>query len=131
MLYTNALYYSEYPSRLLFTTCYMQSANSSSATCDRALRLANQIGSNHMTISIDDMVEATTGTFNQSTSTTPRFKVHGGSNCENLALQNVQARCRMVLAYLYAQLTPWSQGMYPYPAEPALKWAGYPDIRTQ
>jgi NAD+ synthase (glutamine-hydrolysing) len=40
----------------------------------------------------------------------PKFKVHGGSEVENLALQNVQARCRMVLSYFYAQLTPWTQG---------------------
>ena len=96
--------------RLLFTTCYMGSANSSSATRDRAKTLAGQIGSNHMTIAIDDMVEATNGIFTQSVAMTPRFRVHGGSSAENLALQNVQARCRMVLAYLYAQLMPWSQG---------------------
>ena len=29
---------------------------------------------------------------------------------EDMALQNVQARNRMVLAYLFAQLLPWSQG---------------------
>ena len=98
------------PFRLLFTTCYMGSANSSSDTRDRAQRLANQIGSNHMTIAIDDMVQATTGIFTLSSAMTPRFKVHGGSSTENLALQNVQARCRMVLSYLYAQLTPWTQG---------------------
>lgn len=40
----------------------------------------------------------------------PKFKVHGGSEIENLALQNVQARCRMVLSYFYAQLIPWTQG---------------------
>lgn len=96
--------------RLLFTTCYMSSTNSSTATCHRAQRLANQIGSNHMNISIDDMVEATTGTFALSCSRSLKFKVQGGSSAENLALQNVQARCRMVLSYLYGQLTPWSQG---------------------
>ena len=40
----------------------------------------------------------------------PKFKVHGGSEAENIALQNVQARNRMVLAYLFAQLLPWSRG---------------------
>ena len=29
---------------------------------------------------------------------------------EDMALQNVQARNRMVLAYLFAQLLPWSRG---------------------
>lgn len=31
----------------------------------------------------------------------------GGSNAENLALQNIQARLRMVLAFMLAQLMPW------------------------
>ncbi|XP_048217418.1 glutamine-dependent NAD(+) synthetase-like [Perognathus longimembris pacificus] len=34
----------------------------------------------------------------------------GGSSRENLALQNVQARIRMVIAYLFAQLSLWSRG---------------------
>jgi NAD+ synthase (glutamine-hydrolysing) len=34
----------------------------------------------------------------------------GGSNVENLALQNIQARLRMVLAFFMAQLRLWSQG---------------------
>lgn len=40
---------------------------------------------------------------------TPRFKLHGGSETENLALQNIQARSRMVLGYYLAQLLPWSR----------------------
>lgn len=44
------------------------------------------------------------------TSHKPKFKVHGGSAAENLALQNIQARLRMVLAYLFAQLLPWARG---------------------
>ncbi len=34
----------------------------------------------------------------------------GGSAAENLALQNIQARLRMVLAFLLAQLMPWVRG---------------------
>ena len=37
----------------------------------------------------------------------PRFAADGGSRAESLALQNVQARSRMVLAFLMAQLGPW------------------------
>jgi hypothetical protein len=40
----------------------------------------------------------------------PRFSVDGGSAAENLALQNIQARLRMVLAFLLAQLMPWVRG---------------------
>ena len=96
--------------RQLFTTCYMSSSNSSSSTHERAQRLAAQVGSTHVNLSIDDMVEASTSTFIQTSQQVPKFTVHGGSRSENLALQNVQSRCRMVLAYLYAQLTPWSHG---------------------
>ena len=35
----------------------------------------------------------------------------GGSSSENLALQNIQARLRMVLAFLFAQLLPWVRGV--------------------
>ena len=35
----------------------------------------------------------------------------GGSNAENLALQNIQARLRMVLAFFMAQLRLWSRGL--------------------
>lgn len=34
--------------------------------------------------------------------------MHGGSPAENLALQNIQARLRMVLAFLLAQVGPFS-----------------------
>ncbi len=35
------------------------------------------------------------------------MQADGGSNAENLALQNIQARLRMVLAFFLAQLMPW------------------------
>lgn len=41
---------------------------------------------------------------------TPKFTAHGGSRRENLALQNIQARSRMVMAYFFAQLIPWPAG---------------------
>lgn len=41
---------------------------------------------------------------------TPKFKVFGGTNTENLALQNIQARSRMVLSYFLSQLLLWTRG---------------------
>ena len=38
-----------------------------------------------------------------------RMQADGGSQAENLALQNIQARLRMVAAYLLAQLRPWTR----------------------
>ncbi|KAK5095441.1 glutamine-dependent NAD(+) synthetase [Lithohypha guttulata] len=55
---------------------------------------------------IADCLDALTALFTTVTSFTPRFRLHGGSPAENLALQNIQARLRMVIAYLWAQLLP-------------------------
>ena len=44
------------------------------------------------------------------TGRTPRFLSRGGALAEDLALQNIQARLRMVLSYLLAQLLPWVRG---------------------
>lgn len=51
--------------RQLFTTCYMSTVNSSSETKDRARRLADQIGSNHLSINIDEAVSANVAIFSQ------------------------------------------------------------------
>ncbi|XP_049748748.1 glutamine-dependent NAD(+) synthetase isoform X2 [Elephas maximus indicus] len=95
----------------LLTTCYMASENSSQETCERARALAQQIGSHHIGLSIDPAVKAVVGIFSLVTGKHPLFAAHGGSSRENLALQNVQARIRMVLAYLFAQLSLWSRGV--------------------
>uniref|UniRef100_A0A4W3JFF1 Glutamine-dependent NAD(+) synthetase n=1 Tax=Callorhinchus milii TaxID=7868 RepID=A0A4W3JFF1_CALMI len=96
--------------RQVFTTCYMASENSSQDTCNRAKELADQIGSYHLNMNIDTAVKAMIGIFSLVTGKSPQFTVHGGCTRENLALQNVQARIRMVLAYLFAQLRLWSCG---------------------
>ncbi|XP_074651394.1 glutamine-dependent NAD(+) synthetase-like isoform X2 [Tubulanus polymorphus] len=94
----------------LFTTCYMGSANSSEDTRSRASELAEEIGSFHMNVNIDSAVKAVIGIFTLAFNVMPKFKAHGGGLRENLALQNVQARVRMILAYLFAQLTLWARG---------------------
>ena len=48
--------------------------------------------------------------FTAVTGKIPQFKANGGTDRENLALQNIQARIRMVLAYLFAHLTMWCRG---------------------
>ncbi|KAM4721093.1 glutamine-dependent NAD(+) synthetase [Rhinophrynus dorsalis] len=97
--------------RCILTTCYMPSENSSQDTRDRAKDLAEQIGSYHLTPCIDDAVKALIGLFSAVTGKIPKFRAHGGSNRENMALQNVQARIRMVIAYLFAQLSLWARGL--------------------
>ncbi|KAJ2858445.1 glutamine-dependent NAD(+) synthetase [Coemansia erecta] len=94
----------------LFHTCYMGTANSSSETRQRAKQLAQSIGSYHVDLDMDAVVSAIVSLFSLATGQTPRYLVHGGSNAENLALQNIQARLRMLLAYLFAALLPWVRG---------------------
>ena len=94
----------------LLHTCYMGTENSSAETRERAKRLADEIGAYHLSIRIDSVVTALLNLFIAITEKRPRFKVNGGSATENLALQNIQARLRMVIAYLLAQLLLWSRG---------------------
>jgi len=63
-----------------------------------------------MNIVLDMAVKAVLSVFTIATKQVPRFRAHGGSLRENLALQNVQARLRMVMAYLLAQLMLWVRG---------------------
>ncbi|KAJ3864611.1 hypothetical protein EV359DRAFT_40660 [Lentinula novae-zelandiae] len=94
----------------IFHTCYMGTENSSAETRNRAKNLAGAIGSYHIDLNMDTVVTAVRNLFGFVTGVKPEFRAHGGSNAENLALQNIQARLRMVLAYLFAQLLPWVRG---------------------
>jgi NAD+ synthase (glutamine-hydrolysing) len=94
----------------IFFTCYMGSKNSSLATQQRAEALSKQLGAHYIYITIDSVTEALENVFVKATQKRPKFKVHGGSDAENVALQNIQARSRMVLAYFFAQLLLWSHG---------------------
>lgn len=91
-------------------TCFMGTENSSRATRVRASDLAGQIGAHHSNITIDSIVSAVVGVFRVLTGKIPRFSSRGGTSVEDLALQNIQARLRMVMAYLLAQLLPWTRG---------------------
>ena len=53
------------------------------------------------------MVSSVVGVFTTITNCRPSFESTGGTSVEDLALQNIQARLRMVLAYMMAQLLPW------------------------
>ncbi|KAL5981486.1 hypothetical protein ACLOJK_015548 [Asimina triloba] len=93
--------------RRIFYTVFMGSENSSEATKSRAKVLADEIGSWHLNVPIDSVVSALLSLFETVTGKRPRYKVDGGSNAENLGLQNIQARIRMVLAFMLASLMPW------------------------
>lgn len=98
---------SQHLAEQLLYTCYMGTENSSRETRQRAKQLANEIGSYHLNINIDSLVNALKKLFTGITGKTPHFKTEGGSTVENQALQNIQARLRMVISYLFAQMLPW------------------------
>lgn len=70
------------------------------------------LSSYHIDLNMDSLVTAIRTLFSVVTGKSPQFRSHGGSNAENLALQNIQARLRMVIAYMFAQLLPWVRGKY-------------------
>ncbi|XP_074307630.1 glutamine-dependent NAD(+) synthetase-like [Silene latifolia] len=91
----------------IFYTVFMGTENSSEETTSRARKLADEIGAWHLNLSIDTVISALLTLFHTLTGKRLRYKVDGGSNPENLALQNIQARVRMVVAFMLASLMPW------------------------
>jgi NAD+ synthase (glutamine-hydrolysing) len=115
---TFALDPKEFASRVLVTVYMGSGASSSAETRARAAKLASEVGSLHLSLDIDLAVRGALEIFRAATALLPgplagklpRFRSQGGTAAENLALQNVQARLRMVLAFLLAQLVPWARG---------------------
>nr|POE63560.1 putative glutamine-dependent nad(+) synthetase [Quercus suber] len=95
----------------MFSTVFMgMKSQSSTETRSRAKELAAAIGAQHIDTNIDAMVTSLHQLVASILDFEPRFKVHGGSTAENLALQNYQSRSRMVLAYALGQLLPTARG---------------------
>ncbi|KAK7959011.1 glutamine dependent NAD+ synthetase [Apiospora aurea] len=91
----------------IFHTIYMgMKTMSSSETRKRAKDLADAIGSHHIDLDIDDIYNAQKALVVNTTGFDPQFKVHGGSYQENITLQCLQARIRMVTAYEFGQILP-------------------------
>ncbi|KAK8118050.1 glutamine dependent NAD+ synthetase [Apiospora kogelbergensis] len=91
----------------IFSTIYMgMETMSSPETRKRAKDLAEAIGSYHIDLNIDDVYKAQKALLVQTTGFEPKFKVEGGSHAENITLQCLQARIRMVTAYQYGQILP-------------------------
>lgn len=92
-------------------TAYLSTANSTDESKLRARNLAEEIGSNHFEENIDEICREYLDMFTELTgSKHPRYVSQGGSQYEDVALQNLQARIRMVTSYMAGQLLPWSLG---------------------
>ncbi len=99
----------EFANRIFFT-CYMASDGSSSKETEtRARKLSEEIGAYFAKANISKIVEEFKAAAKEVLSIDPRFESDGGTQAEDLALQNIQARSRMALAYLLAQLFRPSQ----------------------
>ncbi|XP_055388575.1 uncharacterized protein LOC129617270, partial [Condylostylus longicornis] len=92
---------------ILLHTCFMGSTNSSSSTRQAATALAEEIGAFHFSIAIDSVVSAFLSVFQLVAGRIPKYSLFGGTPAEDLALQNIQARIRMVFSYLFSSLLPW------------------------
>ncbi|KAK4246282.1 hypothetical protein C7999DRAFT_15575 [Corynascus novoguineensis] len=91
----------------VFTTIYMgMRKQSSRETRQRARDLSEAIGSYHVNLDIDDVYEAQKNLLVSTVGFDPKFKVEGGTVQENLTLQCLQARIRMVTAYEFGQILP-------------------------
>lgn len=96
-------------SNRIFHTCYMGTENSSVETRSRAKELGAAIGSYHIDLNMDTVVTAVRSLFAFVTGIKPKFKIHGGTTAENLALQNIQVcmsmcirSCRCAITKVYA-----------------------------
>jgi len=95
----------------VFTTIYMgMKKQSSRDTRQRAKDLSEAIGSYHINLDIDDVYEAQKKLISSTIKFDPKFKVEGGTEQENLTLQCLQARIRMVTAYEFGQILPTARG---------------------
>ncbi|RMJ13706.1 hypothetical protein CDV36_006629 [Fusarium kuroshium] len=92
--------------RVLHTVYMGMSKQSSRETRQRAKDLSEAIGSYHIDLDIDSVYHAQKNLVKSSLGLDAKFKVEGGSEAENLMLQNIQARTRMVTAYEFAQILP-------------------------
>eukprot|EP00922_Rhytidocystis_sp_ex-Travisia-forbesii_P024432 GHVS01035856.1.p1 GENE.GHVS01035856.1~~GHVS01035856.1.p1 ORF type:complete len:880 (+),score=158.92 GHVS01035856.1:53-2692(+) len=114
-------------SHMLLHTAYLGSANSSHATQGLAQQLSTEVGSYHLCVPIESVVQALINVF--STVTGGLLPQFGKSREEDLALQNLQARVRMVLSYLFASLLPWVRRTAQITRQ-ALAGVSQPEVKT-
>ena len=84
----------------VFVTAYLGTKNSGVSTRERAKNLSEGIGAQHYYVNIDKIYDAFLDTFTETVGKKPDYVQNGGTYIEDLALQNIQARSRMVISYL-------------------------------
>lgn len=84
----------------------MGTENSSKETRQRAKELAEVIGAYHVDLNMDTVVKAVSDLFSFVTNKVPKFRVHGGTKTENLALQNIQVYAPLLHSGLFPLIHP-------------------------
>jgi NAD+ synthase (glutamine-hydrolysing) len=91
---------------LLLMTCYTPTVNSSEETRSRAERLAEKLGARHLSVPIDQLVEASMAIIDKALHFTPKYMIEGGTRSENLALQVCRSVCGNLHGLLMRQEYP-------------------------
>jgi NAD+ synthase (glutamine-hydrolysing) len=94
---------------------YMGTQFSSEETLGRARLLAQEVGASFHNVTIDGVYQELVKVFEQVSKNKPDIRVR--DSIQNIAMQNIQARSRMVLSYLFSQLLLWDR-------DPTNKWPG-------
>ena len=97
----------------ILNTIYLSTDVDDNSGKETAEALAKKIGSNHMSCDFSKIFKTFRDWITKNLPFHPRTTKEGGSVKENLILTNLNARLRMVLTYLLAQLTP----MKPIPGQ--------------
>lgn len=97
----------------LLTTAYLPTRVSGSASRARARALADALGADHLEVELQAAVDALQAASGAAAGgdAALRFASEGGAPDEDRALQNLQARTRMVATYLLAQRVPALRGV--------------------
>ena len=82
----------------IFTTCYMGTVNSGSETKDRARKLAEQIGADHLDVKVDIVIDAMAKLFQIITGRTPKFRVNALHNLVSRTLTGHQLACHQCVS---------------------------------
>ena len=100
--------YKEMMSKVVYTA-YLSGPHTSESYKNAAKIIALELGSTHFEGSIDEIFQSYLDTFTEYTgSKIPQFQSEGGSRSEEIALEALQCRIRMVVSYISGQLLPFS-----------------------
>ena len=94
---------------LLFVTAFLETKNSNEISKCNSKQIADEIGSYHIEINIENIVNAFLDVFEQAFKRRPQCEKEGGSIIEDKQIQNLQGRIRMIMSYMIAGLIPMIQ----------------------